>query len=84
MIDSFLGEKVDYWITLKARAETLNVSGLIREIAELKEAQKSSLTDSILNAFETPEAIPMTDGERIWLLRNLYDKAKLIRQSKTK
>jgi len=38
MIDSFLGEKIDFWITLRQRANELDVSDLIREIAQLKAA----------------------------------------------
>ena len=34
-ISMFLGESVDFWVALKARADDLNVSSLVRDIATL-------------------------------------------------
>lgn len=34
-MDTFLGEKIEYWMALQKRVEELDVRELIREIAEL-------------------------------------------------
>ena len=34
-MDTFLGEKASFWIELKKRAENLQATSLLREIAEL-------------------------------------------------
>lgn len=43
--------------------------------------QKDQLVNRILGAFESPDKWPMTDGERVSLLKNLWNDARLIRST---
>lgn len=56
-------------------------AGLLKQTHGDPCKQKDGLVNRILNAFESVESWPMTDAERISLLRNLYNDAKRIRQT---
>ncbi len=43
------------------------------------DAQKDALVDEIISVFSQPEKWPMTDGDRIALLKRLYSRAVRIR-----
>lgn len=45
------------------------------------EAQKTVLVGAILTAFQDPNKWPMTDGERLELLRRIYRMAQCIRET---
>jgi hypothetical protein len=45
------------------------------------EEQKTSLVDTILATFTDPERWPMTDGDRVVVLKGLYYKARAIRET---
>lgn len=36
MLDTFMGEPIEYWMELQKKAEALKVTDFIREIAELR------------------------------------------------
>lgn len=46
------------------------------------EGQMLELVEAILNAFENPENWPMDDVARIGLLKNLYHRARTIRETR--
>lgn len=45
------------------------------------DAQKTALVDEIINSFQNPEKWPITDSERIALLRSLMRRALTIRRT---
>jgi len=55
--------------------------GLLQSANGTPEHQKNELVDDILKAFSNPEHWPVTDGERVKLLRRLYTRCVKIRDT---
>jgi hypothetical protein len=52
-----------------------------REHHREPQAQKDELVQYILDAFENPDAWPVRDDDRIWVLKNVWKRARKIRDT---